>query len=147
LSACSTSVARHLAPLVEPHATGEPLQEHRVTKLVRPVVVRIQLTVYSSERRVIDERPQQFVVTRTWFVHSGEHRVDDAEPAVGTKSVGRETCSASHDSVGRCGVFQRSNDGRSDGHYPSAAIAGIGNGRRGRCGDAVRFVERQQPVK
>jgi hypothetical protein len=70
---------------------GEPFDEHRVAKLVRPVVVSAQFLVYAGEGLVIDERSQQFVVTRAWLVRPRKHGIDDVESRGSADPVGRQS--------------------------------------------------------
>ena len=96
---------------------------------------------------VIDERTEQFVVTRAGFVRSRNNRIDDAKMRVRTDALRGDPCARTNRSADQRAVFERAHDGCADRNNASTVVFRTADRSRGHGRYPIRLVERQPPIE
>ena len=114
---------------------------------MRQVAVRLRFSRHRVQHRFVRERLQQLVVARAGLVHAGHDRVHDRETGVSPETPGRQSRAGVNTTLAIARGLERPDHGGPDGNDPAAGKPRRIDQRRCRCGDLVRFGQRQAPIE
>src|SRR5258705_6892995 len=105
------------------------------------VVAFVQLFARSLERRIIEEGPQQFIVTRSRLVRAGEYCVNYTQITEWSNALCRNSVSRLHSTVTGGRVLERAHNGRSYSNDVTALLFRALNCERGYFRNPIWFVQ------
>ena len=106
------------------------LDKTRIAELVRLIIARNELVGGTAKGRVIDERAEQVVVTRTGFVRSRNNRIDNAKMRARTDALHGDPCTGTNRSADQRAVFECAHDGCADRNNASTVVFRTVDGSR-----------------